>query len=88
MRKVRTKYGLNITPSEQMPTTRILAVRTYTDTEAAIQTLVYYKRWGLYRCNIVADSQLGPGVYAYPDIKNILDKFDQRRKMIEQLSLD
>jgi len=78
--KFRTKWGLDVTPSEYIPTKRIIAVRTYSDTEAAMQTLVYYKRWGLHRCNVVADNTLGPGIYAYPDIQSILDKFDNRKK--------
>ena len=74
--KVKSKWGLDITPSEELPNTRILAVRTYCDVEAAIQTLVYFNRWGHHRCNICADTNLGPGVYCYPDIKCILENRD------------
>ena len=74
--RVRTKWGLDIQPAVEMPKHRIMAVRTYTCTENAIQNLAYYRRWGQHRSNLVADTTLGPGVLAYPDVQSILDKFN------------
>ena len=78
--RVRNKWGLDVQPSEEIPNKRIIAVRTYPSTETAIQNLAYYRRWGQHRSNLVADSALGPGVLAYPDIQSILDKFKQNKR--------
>ena len=74
--KVKNRWGLDITPRMELPDARILAVRTYCNVEAAIQTLLYFNRWGHHRCNICGDTKLGPGVYYYPDIDNILQNRD------------
>jgi len=50
--------------------------QNHTCTENAIQNLAYYRRWGQHRSNLVADTTLGPGVLAYPDVQSILDKFN------------
>ena len=70
--QVNTLNGTVSLPSEEIPKTPILAVRTYCSAETALVNLCHYYKYGYRRCNLSTDATMESGVYCDPDIESII----------------
>ena len=71
------RVGSNVhVPLDDMTGEPIIAVRKYTNPNAAVCDLAYYNHYGANRCNLAQDGNLGESVYAYTDISTVLSTMD------------
>ena len=84
---VTSEFNLSVVPNDDYPGTRIIGLKILGGgVETAIQTLMYYYRWGSQRCNINLDSELRTGVYCYPDVRTVVRKL-QLINIVDQRSI-
>ena len=74
--KCKHDVGDSSYPYKEFEDEPMVVVRTYPNAQTALINCVYYHRYGVHRCNLVLDQEMGVGVYAYTDMQTLIDSIN------------